>query len=227
MRVLSVGGGVIGTSIAYFLSAGGADVVVIERRAIGCAASGKSGGFLVMDWCDDSPLMQLARRSFALHGELAEKRDSDWGYRRMTTYGGLMVGASTSPSRRAQLRWLSPNVSIHGRLGSARTTAQVQPGAFTAGMMRAAEARGAELRLGNVTGLLRRGEHVVGVDLDGGALEGDAVVIAMGPWSILAAPWLPLPPVFGLKGHSLVFEPGQRSHRRLYSSNTRRRQARS
>jgi glycine/D-amino acid oxidase-like deaminating enzyme len=28
----------------------------------------------------------------------------------------------------------------------------------------------------------------------------------MGPWSGLAARWLPLPPVFGLKGHSLVFE---------------------
>ena len=88
------------------------------------------------------------------------------------------------------------------------TTAQVQPAAFTAGMMRAAEARGAELRLGSVTGLLRRGGDVVGVDLDGEALEGDAVVIAMGPWSVLAAQWLPLPPVFGLKGHSLVFETG-------------------
>src|SRR5947208_13072139 len=30
----------------------------------------------------------------------------------------------------------------------------------------------------------------------------------MGPWSILAAAWLPLPAVFGLKGHSLVFETG-------------------
>ena len=95
MRALIVGGGVIGTSMAYFLSARGADVVVIERKAIGCAASGKSGGFLAMDWCDGSPLMQLARRSFALHEELAEKRDSDWGYRPMTTYGGVMSGAST------------------------------------------------------------------------------------------------------------------------------------
>jgi glycine/D-amino acid oxidase-like deaminating enzyme len=86
------------------------------------------------------------------------------------------------------------------------TTAQVQPAAFTASMMHAAEARGAELRLGNVTGLLRRGGDVVGVDLDGEALEGDAVVIAMGPWSVLAAQWLPLPPVFGLKGHSIVFD---------------------
>jgi glycine/D-amino acid oxidase-like deaminating enzyme len=30
----------------------------------------------------------------------------------------------------------------------------------------------------------------------------------MGPWSILAAAWLPLPGVFGLKGHSLVFDTG-------------------
>ena len=72
-------------------------------------------------------------------------------------------------------------------------------------MMRAAEARGATLRLGRVTGLLRRGGRVAGVELDGGTLEGDAVVIAMGPWSVLATQRLPLPPVFGLKGHSLVF----------------------
>jgi glycine/D-amino acid oxidase-like deaminating enzyme len=36
------------------------------------------------------------------------------------------------------------------------------------------------------------------------------VVIAMGPWSILAAQWLALPPVFGLKGHSLIFDTGDR-----------------
>jgi glycine/D-amino acid oxidase-like deaminating enzyme len=30
----------------------------------------------------------------------------------------------------------------------------------------------------------------------------------MGPWSILASNWLPLPPVYGLKGHSLIFRTG-------------------
>ncbi len=100
-------------------------------------------------------------------------------------------------------------MEISGRLGSAGTTAQVHPAAFTNGMMRAAQARGAELRLGRVTGLLRRGGDVVGVDLDGEAIEADAIVIAMGPWSVLAAQWLSLPPVFGLKGHSIVFETGE------------------
>jgi glycine/D-amino acid oxidase-like deaminating enzyme len=208
MRVLILGGGAIGVSIAYHLAARGADVVVIERSAIACAASGKSGGFLAMDWCDGTPLMHLARRSFELHAELAEAHAGEWGYRRMTTYGGIVGASSTSASRGAGLGWVSPNISIHRQLGSIGTTAQVHPAAFTAGMMRAAEARGAALRLGNVTGLLRRGQDVVGVDLDGEALAGDAVVIAMGPWSVLAAQWLPLPPVFGLKGHSLVFDTG-------------------
>ena len=208
MRVLIVGGGVIGASIAYHLAARGADVVVIERRAIACAASGKSGGFLALDWCDGTPLMQLARRSFALHAELADRGLGEWGYRRMTTYGGIVGRSSTAVPRGAWPGWTSPHVSIRHQLGSTRTTAQVQPAAFTSGMMRAAEARGAELRSGNVTGLLRRGADVVGVAFDGDKLEGDAVVIAMGPWSMLTAQWLPLPPVFGLKGHSLVFETG-------------------
>jgi hypothetical protein len=50
---------------------------------------------------------------------------------------------------------------------------------------------------------------VRGVALASGQIaEGDAVVVAMGPWSILAARWLPLPAVLGYKGHSLVFETG-------------------
>ena len=44
-----------------------------------------------------------------------------------------------------------------------------------------------------------------GVVLEGGeTVEGDAVVIAMGPWSNFEG----LPQVFGLKGHSLVFKTG-------------------
>ena len=69
MRVLIAGGGVIGASIAYFLSRRGAEAIVIERTGVACAASGKSGGFLALDWCDGTPLQALARRSFALHAE--------------------------------------------------------------------------------------------------------------------------------------------------------------
>ena len=204
MHVLICGGGAIGTSIAYFLGRRGVGATVIEGTGIACAASGKSGGFLARDWCDGSPLAPLARRSFDLHAELAEAVDGDWGYRRLDTYGGF-AGYPRRPGA-YDLAWMADEVTVAQALGTPETTAQVHPGEFTAGMMHAAEAAGATLRIGRVDGIARRGDRAIGVEVDGAAIEGDAVVVAMGPWSILAATWLPLPPVFGLKGHSLVFD---------------------
>jgi glycine/D-amino acid oxidase-like deaminating enzyme len=212
MHVLICGGGVIGCSIAYFLSRRGVKATVIEGTGLACAASGKSGGFLARDWCDGSPLSTLARRSFDLHAQLAEEVPGDWGYRRLDTYGGFAGQLNLGRQLRSayDLDWFSAEVSVGQALGSPETTAQVHPGQFTAAMMHAAETLGAELRPGRVTGVVRQENRVTGVEVDGGIIEGDVVVIAMGPWSILAAQWLPLPPVFGLKGHSLVFDTGDR-----------------
>src|SRR5947209_2898789 len=88
MRVVICGDGVIGASIAYFLSRRGVYPTVIERCGVACAASGKSGGFLAFDWCDGTQLEGLARRSFGLHASLAEELHDGWGYRRLETFGG-------------------------------------------------------------------------------------------------------------------------------------------
>jgi glycine/D-amino acid oxidase-like deaminating enzyme len=209
-RIVICGGGAIGVAIAYFLSRRGAQPVVIERHAVAGAASGKSGGFLALDWCAGSALDRLARRSFELHAELAAELGNPWFYRRLNTYGGYAVENDTARAS-SQRPWLSGRVAITGRLGSPQTTALVEPRAFTAELMRAAEAQGAELRLGTVVDLAHRPNRAAtGVVLDSGEIvEGDVVVIAMGPWSMLAARWLPLPAVFGYKGHSLVFETGE------------------
>jgi glycine/D-amino acid oxidase-like deaminating enzyme len=202
MNVLICGGGVIGASTAYFLSRRGVGVTVVESTGLANAASGKSGGFLARDWCEGSPLAPLARRSFDLHAELAETIADDWGYRRMETFGGH-AGFMPRQEGPARVGWLAEGVTIGQALGSTATTAQVVPAAFTRAMMRAAEANGAVLRTGRVTGVFDGGAEV-----DGERVAGDAVVIAMGPWSILAAQWMNVPPVFGLKGHSLVFDTG-------------------
>src|SRR3954449_4638295 len=106
MRVVICGGGVIGASIAYFLTLRGVRPTVVEGTGVACAASGKSGGFLALDWCDGSPLGPLARRrlrlpaqlaprprgapprrTFRLHAELAARHGGAerWGYRRIDT----------------------------------------------------------------------------------------------------------------------------------------------
>jgi glycine/D-amino acid oxidase-like deaminating enzyme len=206
MHVLICGGGVIGASIAYFLGCRGVKSTVIESTGLACAASGKSGGFLARDWCDGTPLAPLARRSFALHAELNDKLVGSWGYRRLDTYGGL-VGFSLRRSA-YRLGWLSSAVKVGQALGSRDNTAQVHPGHFTTAIMRAAAAQGAELVIGRVTAIAQQHGRAAGVVVGDEIIRGDAVVVAMGPWSILAASSLPLPAVFGLKGHSLVFDTG-------------------
>jgi glycine/D-amino acid oxidase-like deaminating enzyme len=87
-RIVICGGGAIGAAIAYFTSRQGARPIVIERQEVAGAASGKSGGFLALDWCGGSPLDRFARRSFELHRELSSELGDPWGYRRLTTYAG-------------------------------------------------------------------------------------------------------------------------------------------
>ena len=134
----------------------------------------------------------------------------DWGYRRLTTHLGSASHRKGFHHRSNDqgIAWLSAAVMVHQRLGSTKTTAQVHLGKFTQVIMEAAQARGAELRIGRVTGVVQQGNkgRVEGVLVDNEKIDGDAAIIAMGPWSILAAEWLPLPAVFGLKGHSLVFD---------------------
>lgn len=212
IRVVICGGGVIAACIAYFLARRAVEVIVVERTGVACAASGKAGGFLALDWCAGSALDALARRSFALHARLASEIDGDWAYRRMNAYSGYVV-ADHDARRRApsRLDWLREGVVISNRLGTPETTAIVHPRKFTAALMRAAQVHGAQLRLGRVTGLLRSGTEsiVSGVEIDGASVDADATVIAMGPWSILAAQWLPLPAVFGQQSPSLVYDTGK------------------
>jgi glycine/D-amino acid oxidase-like deaminating enzyme len=207
-RIVICGGGAIGAAIAYFLSRRGARPIVVERHEVAGSASGKSGGFLARDWCRGSALDQLARRSFDLHAELAQALGNPWGHRPLETFAGhVSNGAARNMKHRP---WLSGQVELTGRLGSPQTTAVVEPRAFTPGLMRAAEAGGGELRHGAVAKLIHGSDGAVqGVVLDSGeTIDGDAVVIAMGPWSVLASRWLPLPAVYGFKGHSLVFDTG-------------------
>lgn len=86
MKVVICGAGVIGASLAYFLAQRGVAVTIIDRCGVAVAASGKSGGFLALDWCDGSPMQQLTRNSFALHAELATLLGQGYDYRHLDTY---------------------------------------------------------------------------------------------------------------------------------------------
>ena len=220
MHVVICGGGVIGAATAYFLTELGVEATVVERCSIAAAASGKAGGFLARDWCDGNAMGPLARASFDLHAELAERLDADYGYRRVDTLmvAGADEGSVARPGRAGRAArfpasaWLDGNCAVHGRIGSPETTAQVEPGAFTRALVDAAcRGGGASVRIGTVEGLLAaRGPHgaAAGVVVDGEAVAADAVVFAMGPWTALARQWGPAAArSAGLKGFSITLRP--------------------
>jgi glycine/D-amino acid oxidase-like deaminating enzyme len=212
MHVVVCGGGVIGGAVGYALSQRGVTVTIVERWRPGGAASGKSGGFLARDWCDGTPVEALARRSFDLHAEWAEALGNPYGYRRVDTFGAVMSArrALAGGGLRNVADWLSNDAIHRSRLGSTKSTAQLDPEAFTCALVDAVVSRGGHLCIGTVAGLAAAegGTRARGVTLeDGRTIEADAVVLAMGPWMLMAAQWLTLPPVYGLKGHSVVFRP--------------------
>lgn len=212
MHVVICGGGVIGAACVYELAKRGVAVTIIERWRVAGCASGKSGGFLARDWCRGTPVDTLARRSFALHESWASELGNTYGYRKVDTYSAATSMRRTlKPSGETAIAsWLASEAVNRSQIGSTETTAQVDPEAFTKALVAGAEARGGKLVIGAVAGLQKSedGARVTGVVLEGGrTIRADTVIIAMGPWSILASQWLPLPAIHGLKGHSVIFRP--------------------
>ena len=207
-HVVVCGAGVVGASVAYFLARRGVAVTVMERTGVACAASGKSGGFLALDWCDGSPLEALARASFRLHAELARDMGTDYGYRRMDTFrvAARECGAGPGGRRVDAPDWLDGAGAVTAVLGSTETTAQVHPGRFTTALLDAAQRLGTVLRIGIVEGVAQRDGAIHGAIVDGEVVKADAVVLALGPWTSRATRDLALPKVRGLKGYSVTLE---------------------
>ena len=147
MKILVLGAGVIGAATAFFLARRGAEVQLVERAAPACAASGKAGGFLALDWCDGLPRASLSRRGFALHAELAREAADAVGHRPVET---LLVAPSGGGEPAA---WLGAGFHLLERLGEPTTTALVDPARLTRWLVERAVAAGARLSIGTPEGL--------------------------------------------------------------------------
>lgn len=85
MATVIIGGGIIGTAAAYYLSESSHDpcsIHIIESAPrLFASASGYAGGFLARDWFS-APVASLGALSFDLHRQLAREHDgrNRWGY---------------------------------------------------------------------------------------------------------------------------------------------------
>ncbi|XP_016185543.1 putative oxidoreductase TDA3 [Arachis ipaensis] len=217
-RVVVCGGGVIGVCTAYFLAKKGAAVTLIEKSDVACAASGKAGGFLALDWCDGGPVESLARASFNLHRSLSAELNGpqSYGYRPLTTLSLTVTESdsnppsSSTPSKSSTVpSWIDGPIRSPRTIGTPETTAQVHPQLFTRTLIaRAVKDHGAQVVIGKLERLELVGGRVGSVVLEGGrVIECDSVVLALGPWSGKLEVLSSLCRVYGLKAHSIVLEP--------------------
>ena len=86
--VVIVGGGVIGSSIAYFLSRSGKDVVLLEKGEVTGEATAANGAFVWTSTRRPGIDLDLALASIEIHQALHEELDIDNEYRRS---GGMII----------------------------------------------------------------------------------------------------------------------------------------
>jgi D-amino-acid dehydrogenase len=230
MRIVIIGGGVLGASTAFHLTGMGAHVTIVDAHLDGRATAAGAG--IICPWVSgvDDPVFY---RLYAAGGDyypdliaaLAELGETDTGYRRA---GAMLVSGDTE-----QLAWIERLVAQRAeaamgdvvRLSAKEAQARFPPlrrglgGVFVAGggrvdgrnltacLLRAAGSRGAEILRGHA-GLVEEAGRVIGVEVAGQRIAADCVLVTAGAWT---------DPVLRALGLGVPVEPqrGQIVHLRL------------
>ncbi|MFC9282006.1 NAD(P)/FAD-dependent oxidoreductase [Streptomyces collinus] len=202
-RVVIVGGGVMGTSIAYHLArAGVRDVVLVERDELAAGSTSRAAGGVRAQFSDELNI-QLGARSLEAFGRFEEEIGQDIGLHRVgylfllstpeqvaSFEAGVRLQNSLGvPSRMltpAEALRLSPLIRTDGLLAAAYSPddGHCTPEAVVQGYATAARARGARiLRHTEVTGIERDGTTVTAVTTTRGRIATGTVICAAGAWS--------------------------------------------
>lgn len=234
MNVVVVGGGVIGSSIAYHLQKAGAAVTLVERGEIGGEASSAAAGMLIapVEDAGNHAFDDLRRASLDMYPVLLDEVQRLSGVDIEYKVPGMLRTARTETMARqlkrlaqkhnlewvegSALRALEPALGRHV-LGAAfaEKDADLNPGLLTQALATSAEKLGAKVRKQTmVTRFLPRGKLIEGVNTNlGDVLAADAVVLTAGPWtaslSMRLGARLATPP---LRGQMLAYKSSAISH---------------
>ncbi|MFE2881357.1 NAD(P)/FAD-dependent oxidoreductase [Streptomyces graminifolii] len=202
-EVVVIGGGVIGTSIAYHLArAGVRDVVLVERDELAAGSTSKAAGGVRAQFSDVLNV-QLGARSLEAFARFEEDTGHDIGLHRVgylfllstpedvaSFEAGVRLQNSLGvPSRMidpAEARRLSPLISTDGLLAAAYSPddGHCTPEAVVHGYASAARNHGATiLRHTDVTGIETHGDTVTAVVTTLGRIDTRTVICAAGAWS--------------------------------------------
>lgn len=202
-RVVVIGGGVIGCSVAYHLTTlGWTDVLVLEQGTLSCGTTWHAAG-LVGQLRASEAGTRLVQYSTELYSRLEEETGLTTGYR---VCGGLTV--ARTPERMVQLRRTVGSAAAYDLECELLTPGQAQdrfpliqvddvlgaiwlpgdgranPTDLTQSLAKGARMGGATIvERVRVTGVTTRQGRAAGVSTDAGDVEADVVVNCAGQWA--------------------------------------------
>ncbi|AZD10615.1 Glycine oxidase ThiO [Pseudomonas chlororaphis] len=227
-QVVIVGGGVIGLLTAFNLASAGQQVVLLERSNVGQESSWAGGGIVspLYPWRYSPAVTALAHWSQDFYPQLAERLFATTGVDPEVHTTGLYwldlddEAEALAWARREQRPLSAVDISV------AHDAVPVLGGGFSRAIYMADVAnvrnprlvkslKAALLALPTVTlhehcevsGFIREGERVLGVQTSLGEIRGDQVVLAAGAWSgeLLKSLGLALP-VEPVKGQMILYK---------------------
>ncbi|MFB6299630.1 MAG: NAD(P)/FAD-dependent oxidoreductase [Halobacteriales archaeon] len=228
MTVVVIGGGIVGMSSAYRLSERGADVILLEKDAIGAGSSDRAAGGIRAQFTTPVSIA-LSKRSIEVWETFDEEFGVDIGYNRP---GYLYLAREQSTADR-----IAENVTIHNDhdvpsrfvepddiadlcpairrehyVGGTYcpTDGYADPHLALQGFYEAATDAGVDIRVDTaVTDLVQDGSgRVRGVVTDADTLDAEAVVNAAGAWSPQIAAMADVDlPVVPKRRQAIIVEP--------------------
>jgi 4-methylaminobutanoate oxidase (formaldehyde-forming) len=202
-RVVIVGGGVIGCSVAYHLTKfGWSDVVLLERKQLTSGTTWHAAG-LVGQLRQSINMTQLARYTAELYRGLEAETGQATGYRQCgsislaTTPGRMeelkrnasmakVFGLKVDVVGPAEIRSLYPLADVEDVIGGIHIPSDGYANAvdITQALAKGARSRGAHIVQDlEVTAIHHDGGRVTGVQTPRGRIEADTVVLCGGMWT--------------------------------------------
>src|SRR6516164_6770030 len=208
-RVVIIGGGVIGTSVAYHLTQlGWTDVLLLEQGQLSCGTTWHAAGLVGQLRATESGT-RLVQYSTDLYARLEAETGLSTGFRRC---GGIIVARTAdrmiqlrrtaavaeafgldceiiSPARARELYPVMRTDDLAGAIWLP-DDGKANPTDLTYALARGARQGGATIReRTRVTGILTEGGAVTGVATDGGGIAAEIVVNCAGQWAKQVAGW--------------------------------------
>jgi 4-methylaminobutanoate oxidase (formaldehyde-forming) len=201
-RVVVIGGGVIGVSVAYHLGKmGWSDVVLLERRELTSGTTWHAAG-LVGQLRSTINMTKLARYTGELYAGLEAETGQATGYRRCGSISLATTAARFEELRRSasmakvfglpvnvlstdEIGALYPIANLEGVVGGIHIPSDGYANAVdvTQALAKGARAAGVQIiQNTTVTAIRRDGKRVTGVDTDAGSIDADFVVLCPGMW---------------------------------------------